>query len=83
LSTAIAKEVSEFVHSDPAEMTWIWHLEDVDDLFFDAGDTVNFRVESEQWNDQAPTSPKVRKQGEPEPDPATEYKVPYSIEVWL
>ena len=67
--------------SDPVEQTWIWHLEDVDDLFFDAGDTVNFRIESETWNDQAPAPPKVRKHGEPEQDLPMEQKVPYSIEV--
>ena len=55
--------------------------EDVEDLFLDVGEIVNFRVESEIWNDQAPAPPKVRRQGEPEPEPAVEYKVPYSIEV--
>ena len=68
--------------SDPAEKTWIWHLEDVDDLYFDVGDTVNFRVESETWNDQAPTPPVVKKEGDAMSAPIPEYKVPYSIQVW-
>ena len=78
----LEKWLLSFVYSDPTEQTWIWHLEDVDDLFFDAGDTVNFRIESETWNDQAPTPPRVRTRGEPESDSTVEYKVPYSIEVW-
>ncbi|KAJ9615586.1 DNA-directed RNA polymerase III complex subunit Rpc25 [Cladophialophora chaetospira] len=72
----------EGVYYDADEKTWIWPMEeeDVDDLFLDAGEIVNFRVESEKWNDQAPAAPKARSQGEPEPNPAVADKVPYSIE---
>lgn len=42
---------------------------------------MNFRVESEKWNDQAPKAPKIRKPDEPDPEVSIEYKTPYSIEV--
>lgn len=48
--------------------------------YFDLGLIVNFRVEKENWNDQAPAPPKVRKPGEPEPEQVVEHKVSYSIE---
>ncbi|EXJ56799.1 DNA-directed RNA polymerase III subunit RPC8 [Cladophialophora yegresii CBS 114405] len=73
---------------DADEQTWIWHTEpenedeEANDLFLDVGDTVNFRIESESWHDQAPAAPKVRRPGEPAPESETEYKPPYSIEVW-
>ena len=56
-------------------------MEDSDDLFLDVGDTVNFRVETEKWHDQAPAPLKTRNPEEPEPEPAIEYQPPYFIEV--
>ncbi|KIW22966.1 DNA-directed RNA polymerase [Cladophialophora immunda] len=61
------------------EKTWVWETEG-DPIYLDEGTIVNIRVEAEKWNDQAPTPPKIRKPGEPEPDPVVEHRVPYSIE---
>ncbi|OAP63726.1 DNA-directed RNA polymerase [Fonsecaea erecta] len=62
-----------------SEKTWVWETEG-DPIYLDEGTIVNVRVEAEKWNDQAPAPPKIRKPGDPEPDPVVEHRVPYSIE---
>lgn len=46
---------------DPAEKVFIWNNDD-NELFFDRGELVYFRVELEEWIDQKPTV--VRKDAE-------------------
>jgi len=59
--------------SNTAEDAWVWY-EDGNELFFDKGEVVRFRVEAEQWHDLSPQKP-MRGQEEA----IVEKKVPYSI----
>ncbi|CAP95439.1 Pc21g05420 [Penicillium rubens Wisconsin 54-1255] len=44
---------------DYAEQVWIWESEGGTEFFFDVGEVVRFRVESEEWHDQIPNAPDV------------------------
>ena len=52
----------------------MWKNDD-NELFFDVGEVVRFRVESEQWHDQSPDAPPKATDTAAE----IERKVPYSI----
>jgi DNA-directed RNA polymerase III subunit RPC8 len=43
--------------SNRDEQCFIWKTEDGASLFYDNHETVRFRVESEEWNDQQPIGP--------------------------
>ncbi|KAI9788439.1 MAG: DNA-directed RNA polymerase III subunit rpc25 [Peltula sp. TS41687] len=57
---------------DHVEQVWVWESEGTK-LYFDKNESVLFRVESEEWNDQAPA--------EREPGASLELKSPYCIQV--
>jgi DNA-directed RNA polymerase subunit E'/Rpb7 len=59
--------------SDYAEQVWIWESEGGTEFFFDVGEVVRFRVESEEWHDQIPNAPDVADETPQERRP------PYSI----
>jgi RNA polymerase III subunit Rpc25 len=47
-------------HSIADEQTFAWHPPDAPEesvFYFDVGELVRFRVESEEWHDHAPTGP--------------------------
>jgi DNA-directed RNA polymerase III subunit RPC8 len=56
-----AGNLPENTHYDHGEQVFIWNS-DGTELFFDKGEQVLFRVESEEWFDQKPTV--VRKDDE-------------------
>ncbi|CAI7652506.1 unnamed protein product [Penicillium glandicola] len=58
---------------DYAEQVWIWESEGGTEFFFDVGEVVRFRVESEEWHDQIPNAPDVADETPQERRP------PYSI----
>lgn len=43
--------------SDYGEQVWIWVNEDGDNFYFDVGEIVRFRIESEEWHDHVPNVP--------------------------
>lgn len=63
--------------SDYADQVWIWRNDDGTDFYFDVGEVVRFRVESEEWNDQIPNAPDLDGSAPMERKPA------YSIRVSL
>ena len=63
--------------SDADEGVWIWTTEDGAEMYFDKGEAVRFRVESEKWHDQAPQKPTSDRSAPAPPDQPP----PYSIEV--
>mgnify|MGYP002718811312 FL=1 len=63
--------------SDYAEQVWIWESEGGTEFFFDVGEVVRFRVESEEWHDQIPNAPDVADETPQDRRP------PYSILVGL
>ena len=61
--------------SDYADQVWIWENEDGSVFYFDVGEVVRFRVETEDWHDQIPNAPDLG-------DGSTaERRPPYSIMV--
>src|SRR2546429_290018 len=64
------------LRSDEGEQVYIWRNEDTE-LYFDKGDIVRFRVESEEWHDQSLLAPPAKGDTTSE----IERKVPYSIVV--
>ncbi|EEA22214.1 DNA-directed RNA polymerase III complex subunit Rpc25 [Talaromyces marneffei ATCC 18224] len=58
---------------DLAENIWIWETGE-NTYYYDIGEIVRFRVESEEWHDQRPTGP-----DRVEAQTASENKPPYSI----
>lgn len=64
------------IGSDLAENLWVWETEAPEPYYYDIGEIVRFRVESEEWNDQRPTGP-----DRAEAQTAAENKPPYSIRV--
>lgn len=68
---------ANFSCSDYAEQVWIWESEGGTEFFFDVGEVVRFRVESEEWHDQIPNAPDVADETPQERRP------PYSILVGL
>jgi DNA-directed RNA polymerase III subunit RPC8 len=64
------------LRSDEGEQVYIWRNEDTE-LYFDKGDIVRFRVESEEWHDQSLLAPPAKGDTTSE----IEKKVPYSIVV--
>ncbi|KAJ5356420.1 hypothetical protein N7517_011029 [Penicillium concentricum] len=58
---------------DYAEQVWIWESEGGTEFFFDVGEVVRFRVESEEWHDQIPNAPDLADETPQERRP------PYSI----
>lgn len=63
--------------SDFSDQVWIWRNDDGTDFYFDVGEVVRFRVESEEWNDQIPNAPDLDGSAPMERKPA------YSIRVRL
>lgn len=61
--------------SDYADQVWTWDNEDGATFYFDVGEIVRFRVETEEWHDQIPNAPELAD------GPALERKPPYSIVV--
>ncbi|KUL85666.1 hypothetical protein ZTR_08883 [Talaromyces verruculosus] len=59
---------------DLAENLWVWETEAPEPYYYDIGEIVRFRVESEEWHDQRPTGP-----DRAEAQTAAENKPPYSI----
>lgn len=43
--------------SDYTDQVWTWESEDGIPFFFDMGEIVRFRVETENWHDQIPNAP--------------------------
>ncbi|KAJ5825749.1 hypothetical protein N7474_002887 [Penicillium riverlandense] len=56
---------------------WIWRNDDGTDFYFDVGEVVRFRVESEEWHDQIPNAPELDDSAPMERKPA------YSIRLHL
>jgi len=59
-STPVLHEVSPFTHSIADEQTYAWRPPDAPEestFYFDVGELIRFRVESEEWHDHAPTGP--------------------------
>lgn len=51
---------TDLPHSIADEQTYAWRPSDVPEesvFYFDVGEIVRFRVESEEWHDRAPTGP--------------------------
>ncbi|KAI9681143.1 MAG: DNA-directed RNA polymerase III subunit rpc25 [Caeruleum heppii] len=59
-------------HFDHSEQVWIW-TSDESKLYLDKNESVRFRVEAEEWNDQSPVAPAERYA-------TTERRSPYSIQ---
>lgn len=59
--------------SDYADQVWTWENEDGSTFYFDVGEIVRFRVETEEWHDQIPNAPELAD------GPVSERKPPYSI----
>ncbi|KAJ5658130.1 DNA-directed RNA polymerase III subunit 22.9 kDa [Penicillium longicatenatum] len=57
---------------DYADQVWTWDNDDGTTLYFDVGEVVRFRIETEEWHDQIPTGPDSDQT-------VTERKAPYSI----
>ncbi|KAJ6145258.1 hypothetical protein N7470_009153 [Penicillium chermesinum] len=57
---------------DYTDQVWTYESEDGTLLYFDVGEIVRFRIETEEWHDQIPTGP----EGE---NTNTDRKPPYSI----
>ncbi|KAI9846477.1 MAG: DNA-directed RNA polymerase III subunit rpc25 [Sclerophora amabilis] len=66
--------IASWPTDNPVEQTWIWE-NDGTQLYFDVKETVRFRVESEEWNDQSPVAPVASNAGA-----STERKSPYAIQ---
>ena len=60
-------------HSDYADQVWVWVNDEGSTFYFDVGEIVRFRVETEEWHDQIPNAPELADA------PAMERKPPYSI----
>lgn len=69
----VPKLTSLTLLSDYADQVWIWENEDGSTFYFDVGEVVRFRVETEEWHDQIPNAPDL---GD---STANERKPPYSI----
>lgn len=61
--------------SDYTDQSWTW-INDGITFYFDVGEIVRFRVETESWHDQIPNAPD-------QPELLSERKPPYSIIVSL
>ncbi|KAJ5180429.1 DNA-directed rna polymerase III 25 kd polypeptide, partial [Penicillium capsulatum] len=57
---------------DYAEQVWVWDTEDGSCLYYDVGEIIRFRVETEEWHDQIPNAPDTD-------ELAIDRKAPYSI----
>lgn len=53
-------EGSYFDHKD---QTWVWRSDAESLLYFDAHETVRFKIESEEWVDQSPLGPSEKEEG--------------------
>jgi len=55
--------------SNEDESVWVWTTEDGQQLYFDKGERVRFRIEQEIWTDLAPTDqpPKLSQAGDAAP----------------
>ncbi|KAJ5936384.1 DNA-directed RNA polymerase III subunit 22.9 kDa [Penicillium verhagenii] len=42
---------------DYADQVWTWDNDDGTTLYFDVGEVVRFRIETEEWHDQIPNGP--------------------------
>lgn len=60
------------VYSDYTDQVWTWDNEDGMTFYFDIGEVVRFRVETETWHDQVPNAPD-------QADTVSERKPPYSV----
>lgn len=58
---------------DTNENVFVWKNDDTD-LYFDIGETVRFRIEAEEWVDQAPKGPKTD-----EEEDSSGKRPPYSL----
>jgi hypothetical protein len=62
--------------SDVADQVWIWPNEDGATFYYDIGEIVRLRVETEEWHDQIPNGP-----DQAHAPALSERKPPYSIHV--
>lgn len=62
--------------SDYSDQVWTWESEDGSTFYFDVGEVVRFRVETEEWHDQIPNAPDLG-------DAPIDRKPPYSIIVCM
>lgn len=53
-------------------MSWVWTVEGGNELYFDLGEVVRFRVEAEEWHDQSPQGPGAE-------ESSKDKKPPYSL----
>ena len=60
-------------YSDYVDQVWTWANDDGTLMYFDVGEIVRFRVETEEWHDQIPNAPDL---GD---GTSLERKPPYSI----
>lgn len=73
--TSYSKQTNVF-GSDLGENLWLWETGAPSPYYYDIGEIVRFRVESEEWHDQRPTGP-----DRAEAQTAAENQPPYSIRV--
>ncbi|KAK2740411.1 DNA-directed RNA polymerase III subunit rpc25 [Myotisia sp. PD_48] len=67
-------QLFEGAEFDYKEQIWTWAEASGSTLYFDVGETVRFRVESEEWHDQVPNAPERQDGSAP-----VDRKPPYSI----
>ncbi|KAM0320946.1 hypothetical protein ACHAO8_000240 [Botrytis cinerea] len=70
-------EGSHFNHN---EQVFVWETEEGTQLYFDNQETVRFRIDSEQWNDQAPLGPEKQDDSEESRVIEAPYKIVASME---
>ncbi|THV53693.1 hypothetical protein BGAL_0044g00180 [Botrytis galanthina] len=75
-----AKMLPEGSHFNHNEQVFIWETEEGTQLYFDNQETVRFRVDSEQWNDQAPLGPEKQDDSEESRVIEAPYKIVASME---
>ncbi|KAF2754123.1 DNA-directed RNA polymerase III polypeptide [Pseudovirgaria hyperparasitica] len=55
---------------DAKELSWVWTPEGGDgELYFDLGEVIRFRVESEEWHDRSPQAPGSEDSGKDDQPP--------------